>query len=236
MTTTPRRGPRWCAWTMPLVLLACGEDPGEVDADAGAAPDAASAADSGPLTRFGPTGMECADVDDFTFASEGNEGHFAAVRLTPPSAPFSLRAVEYELHHFSLFADRCLALPHQLLVFRVASDAPTPARPRYDLDIRVTPEAPTPLPDENTTVTHRETFAPIRIGEGEDVVVAISMEGRTFDDGTAELVCLSAVSCSDWEADEHLWSNAAAPPFDWATLASFENRTSYQIALFGLPE
>ena len=160
----------------------------------------------------------------------------ATKATSPPSAPFSLRAVEYELHHFSLFADRCLALPHQLLVFRVASDAPTPARPRYDLDIRVTPEAPTPLPDENTTVTHRETFAPIRIGEGEDVVVAISMEGRTFDDGTAELVCLSAVSCSDWEADEHLWSNAAAPPFDWATLASFENRTSYQIALFGLPE
>jgi hypothetical protein len=162
---------------------------------------------------------ECA-APSYIYPVEGEASHLYGVRLTPPSYPYAVTSIHYELlgvddclvttdHHVEVFVSTTTVPPNEpTLVASIDVDGAPAQGPSYVVQ--------SPLPDEVVLVA------------GEHVFVAVELP----------LVMASCIAvCLDAPVDDRdYWSNAAAMPYDWATLASFGYPYHARIGANGAPQ
>lgn len=141
---------------------------------------------------------------------EGEEGHYASTRLTPPSWPFEVQEIGYTLVSGDYGPSCHSDLAHRVEVYVTSTNAP--------------PNTPTPVttievPAHTIDLPFRSVDhileAPIVLAAGEHLHVAVQMTGAWPD-----VACLQ--NCRELpDAGRDYWSNAVAPPFDWRALGTF---------------
>jgi hypothetical protein len=202
-----------------------GGDGGASDADAAPANDGGDAGDgeAGPLriTNVAP-GTSC--VLSATWPLVFEYGQWYATRLTPPSYPFVVAQVDYEILHGMLGGQDCHAdYAHRVQIYKSTT-----------LDGGAPPVTPTVLADvavsAGAAANHVSVVtlpSPVTLAAGEDLFVAVEMVGTVVDGGAdggpAHSICLSicggqsnAPLTRDW------WSNATSPPYgNWRSLPSY---------------
>jgi len=152
------------------------------------------------------------DADCLTWSSlhpdAGEEGHYYAVRLTPPSYPYEVTGVHYELWHAPNGDYSCDAQPaHKVEVFAAAATAP-PASPT----VQVLQNDAVSLPNNGIRVVKTPLSSPITLKTGEHLFVSVEMPGLS--------ACV--MTCQDAKtSDRDYWSGATAAPYKWATLSSY---------------
>jgi hypothetical protein len=151
----------------------------------------------------------------------GEESHYIAARLTPPSYPFSVTDVQYTL---SSGGDCVPGLAHQVQVYATTTTTP-PGTPVVHETI--------PVPTIATTMDRMVSLplnAPLVLTAGEHLIIAIQNSGVS-----PNVTCV--VTCDDVNAiaDRNWWSNAGAPVFPWATLSSFGLDTTVMADAIGHP-
>jgi hypothetical protein len=160
------------------------------------------------------------DNPSYVFPAAGEASHLYAVRLTPPSYPYAVTSVQYELagidecvvttdHHVEVFISTNTVPPNEpTLVASLDVDGAAAQTPFYVVEA--------PLPDEVVLV------------DGEHLFVAVELP-------VVEGSCIAV--CQDAPVDDRdYWSNAAAMPYDWATLASFRLPYHARIGANGAPQ
>ncbi len=145
-------------------------------------------------------------------------GHRYAQRVTPPSYPFTVDEIRYNLLHDVQPGGQnegCRAdQPHAVEMFVVPHGAGPTADPIEVFRYPVTAATP----GSSLTVVTHTLPATLTLEEGEDLFVAFEM---AYEDEDSR-VCLS--SCFDpatHVATNHYWSNSTTSPYPWVTLASF---------------
>lgn len=162
-----------------------------------------------PTGWFGTTPTLNNDADCLEWMAvtpaENEAGHLYAVRLTPPSYPFEVTEVQYELFG----TEECdSTTAHRVEVFVDTATTP-PASPTItQLDIPATGTT------EPVRVVTAQLTSPITLQTGEHLFVAVELVNIG---GSCMAACGGATI-----ADRDWWSNAAAAPYSWATLASFQ--------------
>jgi hypothetical protein len=217
------------AATLVALLPAC-EDPesdadadSDVDADADADVDADVDADADGPERYTTLANEtpCGGGTGVIRADPGEEGHLVAVRLTPETTPFTVTKVRYRLPATPAPCSPTLAHRVELYVSEEVAPPATPT-PVATIDVPADPgRASAPL------VTH-DLDAPLVLEAGQHLFVAVSMAGTS-----EERLCVTGCDNLEAEADRNYWSNAAAPPYTWATLASFGMQVNAEIWALG---
>ncbi len=136
--------------------------------------------------------------------AEQEAGHLYAARLTPPSYPFEVTEVQYEL----MGGGNCDSTPaHRVEVFVDSATTP-PASPTItQLDIAATGAT------EPIRVVTVGLPSAITLQTGEHLFVAVELVN-------VESSCVATCGGAT-VADRDWWSNAVAAPYSWATLASF---------------
>ncbi|MBW2454903.1 MAG: hypothetical protein JRI68_10345 [Deltaproteobacteria bacterium] len=135
----------------------------------------------------------------------GEAGHLYAARLTPPSYPFQVTEVQYELMG-SGECDNTFA--HRVEVFVDSATTPPNSPTITLLDIAATGA------NETVRVVTAQLPSPITLQTGEHLFVAVELV--TIETSCVAVCSNATVSDRDW------WSNAVAVPYNWATLASFQ--------------
>ena len=211
-------------------------------APAGAGDDAA-AADTGGSRDAGHTGADAGQdagstgvwlfnappVDPPTLLTPdpGEEGNWAAARLTPPGYPFDVSIVSYTVGDGAAGNVTCSGThSHQLQLYAASSVAP-PATPTPDMDITVPAATPEQIGHLGRTVT-QDIDPPLRLAQGEHLFVAIQL-GGTYP----EVLCLQVNDVDAAEGNRNYWSGALAPPFSWVQLDSFGLDGSLLISAYG---
>ncbi len=138
----------------------------------------------------------------------GEEGQLYAVRLTPPSYPYEVSGIHYELWHAPSNDYPCDAQPaHRAEVFVATTDAP-PASP----SVTKIDNKAVSLSGDGIRVVKSSLPSPITLKTGEHLFVALELAGLS----TCLMTCKDAkVTTRDY------WSNATKAPYSWATVASF---------------
>jgi hypothetical protein len=136
----------------------------------------------------------------------GEAGHLYAVRLTPPSYPFEVTEVVYEMLHDGAMCDAQPA--HRVEVFVESATAPA-ASPANPVVLNVPADAPMGL------YRHVEMAlpSPITLVTGEHLFVAVELPNV---DSSCIATCDGATVF-----DRDYWSGATAAPYSWATLNSY---------------
>lgn len=158
----------------------------------------------------------------------GEETHWIAARLTPPSYPFTVNAVRYGLaqgEHGSVTCDNGLA--HALEIF-VGTDVAPVASPSVVEHVDVAASAAV---DGIRTFDHT-LASPLTLQAGEYLFVAVQNAGVSPTDCTCFAACKPG-----YQPDTNYWSNAGAPPYPWATLESFgaSLEVNYSVCADGMP-
>ena len=160
------------------------------------------------------------DAPSYIFPGPGEAGHLYGVRLTPPSYPYAVTSVQYELagiddclvttdHHVEVFVSTNTVPPNEpTLVASLDVDGAPAQGPSYVVEAA--------LPDELVLVDGEHLF----------VAVELPLEGAS---------CIAVCQDAPVE-DRDYWSNAAAMPYDWATLASFGFPYHARIGANGAPQ
>lgn len=160
-------------------------------------------------------------------AGEGENGHWAVSRLTPPVYPWRVDEVAYQLlaEGSTAFDDVCGLLDHRVALF-IGGDDPA----REPVFVEEGAAADLTSEEQNLGLVW-ELEGDIVVEEGESVYVMIEMR---IDEDAGERSCI--IACVDGgDDDRNLWSNAAEAPYDWATLASFGLDYTYAVGLRGTP-
>jgi hypothetical protein len=148
----------------------------------------------------------------------GEAGHLIAARLTPPSYPYEVTEVQYEL----VGAAPCdSSFGHRVEVFVGTDDAPAndPAATRLDVPAAVTTEP--------VRVVQLTLPSPITLQSGEHLFVAVEL----VHEGTS---CIGMCDgAGDWT--RNYWSNAQSAPYSWAALSSFQLYAHARIGANGTP-
>jgi hypothetical protein len=153
---------------------------------------------------------ECLVWDGVSPAANEN-GHLYAVRLTPPSYPYTVTEVVYEMFHDGgRNCDSSRAHRVEVFVGNAATPDNNPTNPAM-IDV------PAVNIGNGTRVVTETLPSPLTLQMGEHLFVGVEMIAGDVDDGpTCLATCGGAtVTDRDW------WSNAAAAPYNWATLSSF---------------
>ena len=138
--------------------------------------------------------------------------HYAAAVLTPPSLPFTVTTVGYDL--VAKADDRCVnTLGHRVDVFVVNAQSPLTASPSTDAVDYLTMNVPESRGVESKRTVRLVLERPIRINEGEQLVVAVQL--GQFG---ANKLCIGMCTDTAGSPGRNLWSNAANEPFDWQDL------------------
>jgi len=163
---------------------------------------------------------ECVDEGGATVPNMGNEGHLAAVRLTPESYPYEVSGVAYVLAH----GNKCSAK----VAHRVELYVDTNAQPSNMPTIVEQIDVPALASGMGSfRLVEQPLAAPITLSQGESLFVAVELAGTP-----AEHACI--MNCAGTgDDDRNYWSNATAAPYNWATLASFGNATNLRIGANG---
>ncbi|APR88272.1 hypothetical protein A7982_13621 [Minicystis rosea] len=152
----------------------------------------------------------------YAYPLPGNEGQLYAVRLTPPSYPYKVTDVHYEL---AGIGDCDSSAPHRV-EFSVGSGVAPSNTPNLVAKLDI----PTGDAAASFRVVKKNLPSPIILQAGEQLFVAVSLTWGTS--------CIAA--CHDAEeADRDYWSNATQAPYDWATLMSYGTDTHARIGVNG---
>ncbi|MCB9709226.1 MAG: hypothetical protein H6714_10600 [Myxococcales bacterium] len=155
----------------------------------------------------------------------GEEQHWTAVRLEPPYYPFTVEEVEYRLaDYFDTDSGvRCQAdFAHKVQIYKANSISP-PASPSVLSE--------TSVPAVSWTDTYRTvrfTLAtPITITASDDIFVAMQFAG-TYPEVTCISLCGSTL-----EPAYNFWSNAAAAPYTWQPLSTWNISGHVYLTVWG---
>jgi hypothetical protein len=188
-----------------LFVLACkGGD--ETDTDTSDDTDTSAGT---VLRSYDPTA--CAESTTvLSGAPDVEDGHFAAAALTPSGA-FTVAKVGAELLHDPAGTLGCDAsLAGRFEVYVTTADAP-PANATPDAAV----DYDAATVDDVTRIVEVET-PDLDVADGERIFVAIRM-AASASGTTCVRTCTSGGS-----PDDAFWSNADAPPYDWAPLSDFD--------------
>lgn len=155
----------------------------------------------------------------------GEEGHWVATRLTPPTTPFYVSSVTYMLWDGTFASgERCdSTLPHRVQLF-VGTGTEPPSTPMVSKLIQHSGNEGQQTPPFNVYELPLE--APITLNSGEDLWVAI--------EATSEQPRVTCVAtCRDGSAGRDYWSNAAEPPYPWVPNATFDVHVTLGVAMVG---
>lgn len=158
-------------------------------------------------------------------------GHWAAERLVPPTTPFLVDAIEYQLSGQIQNAPTCAAnLSHQVFVVS-APDGLPPASPAAIAGYRVFDVR---LPDATSTLTQFTLDPPLEVDVGEALFVGVEI--GVFSDLDDTQLCVGVCK----EIPERIpgvsfWSNAASAPYPWADLVEVFELPNYSIRAYGMP-
>jgi hypothetical protein len=169
---------------------------------------------------------ECVNSGNVVVPSPGNEGHLTAARLTPPSYPFTVTEVVYELSNGAVRNGNCdAALAHRVEVYVDTAVQPSNT-PTLVAQLDMMATAPTMEPSRLVVAP---LPMPLVLTAGQHLFVAVEMAG------TAENhICVWM--CEGTGADDrNYWSNATMAPYDWVTLASYQNPNNLRIGANGMP-
>jgi len=156
------------------------------------------------LSNVGAT----ASCSTFVRPAVNEYGHFLAVRLTPPSTPFTVGKIEYALENQP--AQNCLAgLVHVVQAFKSTTTTP-PATPNAldELSIDLSDTLPV-----GVVLVEQTLAAPVLLDAGEHFFIAIQMVG----DASNNKLCVETCDMLDPMATGELnfWSDATSPPYPW---------------------
>jgi len=237
-----------CPWSLVAIaalgLMACGDDPDAADGTGGASSSSTSAASGGGGASAastvgvgaggsGGTGGDGAEVltntplCDFgtnVHPLEGEYGHWAAARLTPPSYPFEVQSIRYEL---DVFNEGCAAFAHDVFVFVESAIAPsaTPTEiERWTIAV-----------GEAEGAVARPLTSPITLQTGEHLFIAVEMAGTSPASRMCIRSCREHQGTSVFLPERNYWSNATATPLPWADLQTFNLLDNYVVEALGPP-
>jgi hypothetical protein len=152
----------------------------------------------------------------YVYPLPGNEGHLYAVRLTPPSYPYRVTEVHYELDG----SDSCdPSAPH-----RVELSVGSGVEPSNTPNLVATLQIPAGDSAASFRVVKEQLPTPIVLQAGEQLFVAVSLPWETS--------CIAGCHGAQ-EADRDYWSNATQPPYDWVTLMSYGTDMHARIGVDG---
>ena len=172
-------------------------------------------------------GGNCVDEGFINIATPGQEGWLFAGRLTPPSYPFQVTDIAYELYggdlNGGLTCDSNLA--HRVEVF-VGAD-PTPvSSPTLAATIAVPAGAGPVL---SMRIVKAKLDTPVVLKKGESLFVAVEYVGDK------PRMCMPL--CKGTGDDDRNWvSGATAAPYTWATSGSFGQTENLRIGANGTPQ
>jgi hypothetical protein len=181
-----------------------------------------SSSSGGPVTL---TNNDASCAATAVSPAAGEETHLAAVRLTPLSYPVEITGVDYILRGGTENGIECEnGLAHGVDLF-VGSDVTPAATPQVHEHWDVPAQAPTTM---DRTI-HLDLVKPVTLQTGEHLFVAVKMAGAV-----PKVLCVGGCQGDAVEEDRNYWSNAGAPPYPWATLASFGIDINYRIDAVGV--
>jgi hypothetical protein len=159
-------------------------------------------------------------VPAIIYPAPGEAGHLYAVRLTPPSYPYAVTSIQYEL----VGGAGCLITSdHRVEVF-VSTETVPPNAPTLVATIDIDGAAA-----EGASFAVESTLQDeVVLLDGEHLFVAVELP---IVEGSCIAVCKDAPV-----VDRDYWSNAAASPYNWATLASFGYPYHARIGVNGAPQ
>ena len=157
-------------------------------------------------------------------------GHWAASTLTPPSYPFSVTEVQYDLMNRG--SDRCTnTLAHTTQVFVINGMGAPVALPATDggqflsMPIRANENA------EAKRSVRLVLERPIELQDGQRLVVSIQL---TATDN--QRLCMGMCDDEESPIGQEWWSNSAESPFNWQDMnADFRIRGEFVISASGNP-
>lgn len=192
----------------------------EVDRDASGSgdPEADAGSTDGGTTDAGRDYVVLSNVPDIASCSSGHGiaplipaelGHYAAARLTPPSYPFTVDQISYDL--VTPPGAPCNAeFAHEVRL--VVSDTAAPsASPSTDGTLVAVGAGSASGSTARTMVLDLETS--ITLTAGQHLFVSIQLTG----DADSAL-CVGACQTGSPISDVDYWSNAAAEPYSWADM------------------
>lgn len=227
------------AWALFLLAAACGgiagsdgnEDSGQGAGEQPDRPDRPDAA-PGPDADPEPGDQEPVPVrltnsvaclgSTLTAPLPANIGQWAAARLSVAGGgPATITSVEYNVLFLTNACSSTVA--HNVQVFAVGATSP-PGTP--------SPIVTASIPAGGVAGQARRVVAtlsaPVTVGPGEQLYVAVQMTGTT-----GATLCVESCFNPAGQDDRNYWSNAIVPPYPWATLASFGNDTDLMFDAVG---
>ena len=154
-------------------------------------------------------------------------GHLAAARLTPKEFPFVVKRIAYYLSNDETEDVLCSAgLAHEVEIYVTEADEPQ-AEPQIVEAFVVEATDVTPGEGGYWTIEVVPTVD-ITLTEGQKIFVAVRMTREE-----PEAMCM--FMCTDFtHADRNWWSNGVEPPYDWATLDSFDVPGDIDLTVYGV--
>jgi hypothetical protein len=179
--------------------------------DAGA-DDAPSGEDAPPVAvtlANVPSPETCGSLHAIAPVIPDEVGHYAAVRLRPPSYPFVVEQISYDL--LAPAGTPCDAsFEHEVRL--IVSSSPTPpAQPSTDGTLVATAVGAASGSETRTLVL--DLPESVRLEDGEYLYVAVKLTGDA-----SHALCIGACATGTPLSDVDYWSNAAAEPYAWADM------------------
>jgi hypothetical protein len=157
----------------------------------------------------------------------GEEGHLVATRLTPPSYPWRVDAIQYaNLANVNSQSNCSTAFDERVEVSVMDADVPA-AEP---MPVAVIPVEGVDLPLDTVRMVEVQLPEPIVLQAGQHLLVGVSLSG-TFPDVSCVLGCRWRVA----QPNRFFWSNAVSAPYDWAELSRFGITNEYWMFAVGAP-
>jgi hypothetical protein len=134
----------------------------------------------------------------------GEEGHWAASRITPSNTPFTLEKVVIEVSD-DAFCDGGQSFTAEVWIETALSPSASPTvLERFDL--------PAASPAGGLRSLEATLSTPVMVDGGEHIFISLQLA----DDSACIRTCADAGAI-----DRNYWSSAVTPPFSWVTLQSF---------------
>jgi len=144
----------------------------------------------------------------------GEEGHLAAIRLTPLKYPFTVKKVRFTLVGATTKEPACDATRALRVEVWTGSQVKPDAKPTLKETLQAAKDT-SASGDRKVLLTLK---TPVTLIKGEHLFVAVELPGETTP--TNKRACLLLCD-GKGTADRNYWSGAKAAPYKWVTLSSF---------------
>lgn len=200
--------------------------------DAAAGEDALTGHDTGHDSGTAAGWLRNApDVDPPTMLAPdpGEEGMWAAARLSPPRYPFDVRLISYVVGDGAAGSVSCSGtLSHQLELL-VSSDTAPPENEAPALRVTI-PEVDRAEIGHVGRTVNLPIDPPIRLEMGEHLFVAVQLPGSHPD-----VLCVQVNDQDAYEGNRSYWSGATEAPYAWVQLDSLGLPGSLLFTAYGAP-